>query len=195
MGLNRAREDVNQAMFSRGKASALGLRQTVLLRERAGWWGNGGRNVANLHSFSFCRKGMTFKQSEAEGWPCPGRVRAIWEGQGRKCKAGSKISPFLSSSCAMGEWGRQDRDQSLLSTPCPVQFSAHLTEQEHNATVLLLTAWTNSAPANGQISSSGSRGQMGFGWGSAIPISLALHLPSTSIFLATWSLEILGLSE
>lgn len=36
MGLNRAREDVNQAMFSRGKASALGLRQTVLLRERAG---------------------------------------------------------------------------------------------------------------------------------------------------------------
>lgn len=48
---------------------------------------------------------------------------------------------FLCSSHVMEEQRRQqERDLSLLTTPLPsVQFSAHLTEQEHDATVLLLT--------------------------------------------------------
>lgn len=52
VGLNRGREDVNQALFSRGKASELGLRQTVLPGLAAGVMGAGEYGQSGLHSLS-----------------------------------------------------------------------------------------------------------------------------------------------
>lgn len=141
MGLNRGREDVNQALFSRGKASELGLRQTVLPRERAGWGGRGqGQgSVANLDFILFLQKRDDIQAVRGRGLTCPGRVRGMQTRSQRK-KMQNREQNFLCflSSCAMGEWRRQERDLPLLSTPLPPgQFSVHLTEQEHDATVLL----------------------------------------------------------
>lgn len=107
MGPNRGREDVNQALFSRGKASELELRQTVLPRERAGWGGEvrEGGSVANLDFILFLQKRDDIQAVRGRGLTASRKSKGNADEKPKEenSKQGAKYRVSFLSSCAMGE--------------------------------------------------------------------------------------------
>lgn len=128
VGLNRGREDVNQALFSRGKAIELRLRQTVLPRERAGWCGDGGRRRFFLQKRDDIQavrgRGLAMSR-KSEG-------NVDWKPKEENAKQGGKslVLPLL-LLCYGGVERSGERPGTPFHCPTP-ESSFQLTSQNRN---------------------------------------------------------------
>lgn len=149
----------------------------MLPRERAGCGGMeaGWGNVANLDFILFLHKRGDIQAVRGRGLAMSRKSKGNvdWKPKEENAKQSEILFPLFLLCCG-GVEKAGGRAVTPFHSPTPVQFSAHLAEQEHDAIYLpheqteLLLMYKYHP---------GSLGQMGFGWRSAMPVASAFTCP------------------